>query len=209
MATGFRRSDGADLDQLFMAGGTGVAGYPFTFQAYTVGSKQPATGYRRSDGVDLADLFQHIGVPLGSMVNPLGYNGKTYTDWQEEAFMGAQVTARHHPDGTWELLGNYTGQWETGNWWSNPVAGVGNNKYIRWWRVATHYNFNGYFAPDSGWVLLDAARGPYVSAAGSSYNSARADATYQIELSSDGGTVHSAQQVRMSAGSPKWSGYLI
>lgn len=158
MTTGFRRSDGADLDTLFMAyqSGTPPAATGFRnssgtdlsnlFQPYTLGSKQGAVGFRNSSGTDLADLFQHIGVPLFSAIN-----GGSYDDARFDSTP---------PRMDFQTDGNVTksGGADEGTDWGTPItAGAGSG-----WEIHVHKDSGtgtiGGNALDT-WLSLSTVRG--------------------------------------------------
>lgn len=147
MTTGFKRNDGYDLDQLFMSGGTGVSGYPFTFQAYVQGTKQGATGFKNAAGTDMSDLFQNINVPLFTWRDNM-------PDLYDEGIGGAAYLYLWiNRDGT-----------ASGGDWGTPTGGTPGDGWQVQFQDLGGGGFGGVGGTFGSWLALSSNRSIYIYA---------------------------------------------
>lgn len=166
MATNYRNSAGTDFDDIFdpYVEGTKPADTGFRtsdgvdlagrYAPLSYGSKAPNVNYRTSDGTDVTNLWAAKGTASYAGPRVPGFaDNYSLARVGSGTSLTSTVTLTIKSDGTWAVTGNVAGlegSPASGNWHSNPAAGVGAGCRVR---------FNG-----GTWQTLDANRSVSVSA---------------------------------------------
>lgn len=166
MTTGFRDPWGNDTDNLFTAGNAGITtGFKRSdgtdlgnlYHPYTTGEKRWATQMRNAAGTDLADLFQNSAVPLFAFTaaNESVADHGVYDPPWNEGYATAGII--YYANGTTLLTASNDGNYSGTNW----CSGDGTSKYVR----LRSYSGDAPTGP-SGWQQMNAQRNWYLSTSG-------------------------------------------
>lgn len=133
------------------------------------------SGNDRSHTVTVAAAPAPSGI-----VNPLGFNGGTYTS---EYSTSATVALYVHADGIWRIHDDAS-VIADGNWWTPTTSSIGNNYWIRFTRNSASGIYGGS-EPTTGWQQLNTVRSVYVNAYSVSSIDRVYTSNYTVEISSN------------------------
>jgi len=162
-----------------------------------------------SSTIALSQFYGASAVVSGNVVNPLGFNGNTYSTTD---ITTAITSLTLYTNGTWLVQSSFNGNMASGNWWSTaPVTNIGNSYWVRFTLTSTSgsgdFGINTTFwtlkpatSGSTTWLQLSANQTINVSATAISINRNRT-ATYTVQIASDsGGTnIVSTSTITLSA----------
>ena len=122
-------------------------------------------------------------------VNPLGFNGGTYSDADD---FSNYVQLEVYSNGTWAILGQAYGTFATGNWGTPTTTGVGSGYYFRRTATLVSSSGGGSFSASSGWLSLASTQYAYVTSTASGPGTHRRYYSFYIKISPDQSNVVAA-----------------
>ena len=149
-------------------------------------------------GNDRSHTVTVAAAPQSNIVNPLGFNGSTYTAENDDS---ANIALYLLADGTWIIQDDFQ-ILATANWYTPTTSSIGSGYWVRFTRTSNTGGSYGASEPTTGWQQLSTTRNVYVNAntLGGSVDRLYVS-NYTVEISSDssGSTILSTSTISLRA----------
>lgn len=149
-------------------------------------------------GNDRSHTVTVAAAPQSNIVNPLGFNGGTYTAENDDS---ANIALYLLADGTWIIQDDFQ-ILATANWYTPTTSSIGSSYWVRFTRTSNTSGYYGVSQPTTGWQQLSTTRNVYVNAntLGGSVDRLYVS-NYTVEISSDssGSTILSTSTISLRA----------
>lgn len=131
-----------------------------------------------------------------TVVNPLGFNGKTYGTGNYDVSSQTMLTILRN--GTW-IVEDYSVVYETGNWVNPTSSTIGDSYWVKFTLTSTSGSYGSY-SGSTDWVQLNSDQNVAVAVSNTGTSLRTRSATYNVQISNSyNGTVLGSGTITLTA----------
>lgn len=144
------------------------------------------SGTFSSGAISMSEFYGKRATSPATYVNPLGFNGNTYTDI-DTVDGSTSIELDIVSDGTWVIVGASLGVLASGNWVTPTTAGIGTGKYVKF-TLNSVSGTGGTWTNTTAWLQLSTTQFVQVTETSGTGGASRTrGANYTVQIATDSG----------------------